>query len=163
MSDYFLKFLRILLDNKIKYIVRSSINIHNGILIKFNGLFKISFHTNPRWHVARVNEKHAGNPKTSLIARGSTQTECKTEGVSAHTRCVLWRRSSCHAMPCHAMPYHTMPCHHHTKPCVTPCYTMSVTQMSYTCRRDFAVYSRHIQPSFPCSLHIIRNFHSAKR
>jgi len=45
-----------------------------------------------RWHVVkvvRVGEKHAGNPKTSLIARGCTRTECKSRGgggVRARTR-----------------------------------------------------------------------------
>jgi len=37
-----------------------------------------------RWHVARVGEKHAGNPKTNLIACGGTWTECKTRRDRAH-------------------------------------------------------------------------------
>jgi hypothetical protein len=38
-----------------------------------------------RWHVVRVGEKHARNPKTSLIARGYTRTECKSRGF-VHAR-----------------------------------------------------------------------------
>lgn len=37
-------------------------------------------------HVARVGEKHARNLKMSLIARESTQTECKTRERVVHAR-----------------------------------------------------------------------------
>lgn len=64
-----------------------------------------------RWHVARVDEKHARNPKTSLIARGSAWVECKTR--RSRTRDAVSSKS-------HVKPHH------------------AGVQMSYTCRRDFS-------------------------
>jgi len=64
-----------------------------------------------RWHVARVGEKHARNPKTSLIARGSARVECKTR--RSRTRDTVSSKS-------HVKPHH------------------AGVQMSYTCRRDFS-------------------------